>query len=435
MFLKSGSVCAFRGCGRSLIELGEEGDSDAIIGEMAHIVADSRQGPRGDEPLDESERNKHTNLILVCPDHHTIIDKQPRTYSVAVLWQMKAGHEERIATLAKKPVAKPKPQLKNERIQSTLLPITHLPQAVFAAPCAFLQNEESEVKKRIAYPQRKNENAPYELCPFILRDGKLLAFHNLRQPGNPFSSVIDNNKVEVKRTMEMWQDAEGKRRCVTLLNRSLYKYTARLGVRYDPDHTRFYFPVEEKGKERSAWYRSPNRDRIERLVAWEPKKKSTGEGKGFWWHLAARLRFHQMSDDQWCLSIRPERHLTTDSETPMPPHRIGRRVTSFKAKMYNDLYFKEVVFWRDYLSQGQPRFVLNFGSQSAVVDVQMVALDIEWIGIPGDENEFKNEVYEEDLFTLSEREEAIAGEELDWNEAEEDANEETHDEEAEFVEY
>jgi len=75
LFLKSGSVCAFRGCGRSLIELGEEGDSDAIIGEMAHIVADSRQGPRGDEPLDESERNKHTNLILVCPDHHTIIDK------------------------------------------------------------------------------------------------------------------------------------------------------------------------------------------------------------------------------------------------------------------------------------------------------------------------------------------------------------------------
>ncbi len=70
------------------------------------------------------------------------------------------------------------------------------------------------------------------------------------------------------------------------------------------EHRRFYFPVEEKRKERSVVYRPPNMARSERLVAWEPKRKSTGEGKGFWWHLAARLRFEQMSDDQWCLSIR-----------------------------------------------------------------------------------------------------------------------------------
>ena len=427
-------MCAFRDCGRSLIESGGEGDSDAIIGEMGHIVGASRQGPRGDEPLDDTERNKHANLILLCPTHHTIIDDQLRTYSVAVLRQMKADHEARIATLAKKSVPESKPELRRERIQSTLLPVTHLPEAVFAAPCAFLQSEESEVKQRIIYPKRVSDNDPHELAPFILRDGKLLAFHDLRQPKNPFSGVIDNNKVEKTRATEMWGDAEGKRRYVTLLNRSLYKYTARLGVRYDPEHRRFYFPVEEKGKERKVVYRSPNREHSERGVAWEPKRKSTGEGKGFWWHLAAGLHFHQVGDEQWCLSIRPERHLTTDSETSMPPHRIGRRVTSFKAKMYNDLYFKEVVFWRDYLSQGQPRFVLNFGSQSAVVDVQLVAFDVEWAGIPGDEKEFKNEVYEEDLFTLSDREEAIAGEQLDWSEAEADADEETHDDE-EFVEY
>lgn len=347
---------------------------------------------------------------------------------------MKADHEARMAALAKKPVPESKPELRNERIQSTLLPVTHLLQAVFSAPCAFLQSEEGEGKQRIIYPKRASDNDPYELAPFILREGKLFAFHDLRQPRNPFSGVIDNNKVEKTRATEMWQDAEGKRRYITLLNRSLYKYTARLGVRYDPEHRRFYFPVEEKGKERKVVYRSPNREHSERGGAWEPKRKSTGEGKGFWWHLAAGLHFHQVGEEQWCLSIRPERQLTTDSETPMPPHRIGRRVTSFKAKMYNDLYFKEVVFWRDYLSQGQPRFVLNFGSQSAVVDVQLVAFDVEWVGIPGDEKEFKNEVYEEDLFTISDREEAIAGEQLDWSEAEGDADEETHDDD-ELAEY
>jgi hypothetical protein len=96
-------VCAFRGCGRSLIESGGQGDGDAIIGEIAHIVGASRQGPRGDEPFDDAERNKHTNLILLCPTHHTIVDDQLRTYSVAVLRQMKADHEARMAALAKNP--------------------------------------------------------------------------------------------------------------------------------------------------------------------------------------------------------------------------------------------------------------------------------------------------------------------------------------------
>lgn len=166
-----------------------------------------------------------------------------------------------------------------------------MPQTVFAAPCAFLQSEEGEAKQRTVYPKRASGNDPDELAPFLLRGGKLLAFHDLRQPKNPFPSVIDSNKVEKTRAAEMWLDAEGKRRYVTLLNRSLYKYTARLGVRYDPEHRRFYFPVEEKGKERKVVYRSPKRGHSERGVACEPKRKSTGEGKGFWWHLAAGLRF------------------------------------------------------------------------------------------------------------------------------------------------
>ncbi|MCA1566060.1 MAG: hypothetical protein LC803_10575 [Acidobacteria bacterium] len=59
---------------------------------MAHILGASSQKPRGDEPLDDREGNKHTNLIPLCPTHHTIINDQLRTYSVIVLRQMKANH-------------------------------------------------------------------------------------------------------------------------------------------------------------------------------------------------------------------------------------------------------------------------------------------------------------------------------------------------------
>ncbi len=77
----SGGICAFAGCNKRLLEPGDADDDAAFLGEMAHIIADSRQGPRGISPMSEEDRDKHTNLVLLCGDHHTIIDAQPRTYS------------------------------------------------------------------------------------------------------------------------------------------------------------------------------------------------------------------------------------------------------------------------------------------------------------------------------------------------------------------
>jgi hypothetical protein len=135
-----------------------------------------------------------------------------------------------------------------------------------------------------------------------------------------------------------------------------------------------------------------------------------------------------MGQTQWCLSIRPERHLTSDGKLPLPPKQIGRRVTSKKARMYNDLYLGEVNFWRDYLSNGSPRFVLNFGDQSAVVETQFLPFDVNWPGIPGDDKPFKNQVYEDDLFSLSDLSNATDGELLEWEEAENGDQEEDPEE-------
>jgi hypothetical protein len=45
LLLECGGVCAFPGCGRSLVTPDTAVDKGAIIAEMAHIVADSREGP------------------------------------------------------------------------------------------------------------------------------------------------------------------------------------------------------------------------------------------------------------------------------------------------------------------------------------------------------------------------------------------------------
>lgn len=423
LFMLSGGVCAFPGCGKRLIEPGTETDDAAILAEMAHIVGDSHQGPRGDSAMSDEDRDKHTNLLLVCGDHHKLIDDRPRTYSVAVLRQMKADHEGRIRRAVSPTVVEQPPPMKDERIHGSLLPVTHLPEVVFSAPCAFNEHQEDQVKKRIRYPQGQDD----VLIRFLLRDGKLFSFHNLSDPKGPFADVIDHRKVEPSPCLKLWNDAEGHRRFIALMNKALYKFTARLDVRFDPTHHRFYFPATEPGKPRKIKYRPLNAKQKSRPVVHQPKRRSTGEPRGFWSHLGVGLRFHRMAEKQWCLSLRPEFHLTQDGETVLPSDQIGRRVTSKKSRMRNYKYLAEVNFWRDYLSNGSPHIVLNFGDQSAVIGTEFLAFDVSWPGVPGDDMAFKNLTYAEDLFSKSEMATAVDGTPYEWEsenaEPEEDADE------------
>ena len=85
LLLESGGICAFPGCNRRLVSPDSSLDSGAVIAELAHIVADSREGPRGKVSLSDAERNGYENFIVLCPEHHKVIDSQPNTFSIQVL--------------------------------------------------------------------------------------------------------------------------------------------------------------------------------------------------------------------------------------------------------------------------------------------------------------------------------------------------------------
>ncbi len=418
----SGGICGFPSCNKRLVEPGNTADGAAFLGEMAHIVAESRQGPRGDSPMSDADRDKHTNLLLLCGDHHKTIDSQPRTFSVSVLRRIKEDHENRILRATSSSAPLQPPTLSREVIHSSLLAVTHLPAAVFAAPCAFHEGQEDQVKERIHFPDSGSD-----LIRFILRDGKLFSFHNLKDPKGPFRDVINQKGVETIRSEQWWNDSEGHRRFITLLNRGLYKYAARKRVRFDPAHKRFFFEALTPGKPRTERYRPLNARSRTKLVVWQPKIKATGQPRNYWWHLAVGLAFLRVDKRQWCFCIRPERHLTSDGVTPLPPKQIGRRVTSKKARMWNDVYLGEVNFWRDFLSGGSPKIVLNFGDQSAVIDTELLTFGVDWPGIPGDSKPFSNITYDLDLFSRSEYEDALAGEDLEWENDDESPEEDEED--------
>lgn len=88
---RSGNRCAFPDCDQLLTE--GEGSDGLVVGEMAHICGEKSGAARQDATLLPGFVNSYDNLILMCPTHHTIIDKDEATYTVDVLREMKAVRE------------------------------------------------------------------------------------------------------------------------------------------------------------------------------------------------------------------------------------------------------------------------------------------------------------------------------------------------------
>jgi hypothetical protein len=80
-------------CRCDLVAPATTADRAAIVGEIAHIVANSDTGPRPDPTFPKELRNKYENLILLCPNDHTPVDKQDSSFTVEDLRQWKADHE------------------------------------------------------------------------------------------------------------------------------------------------------------------------------------------------------------------------------------------------------------------------------------------------------------------------------------------------------
>ena len=90
--------CEFPGCNKSLYE-DELTKQAGNFSENAHIIAFSPRGPRGEGDKDGRPANVDTvdNFMLLCAEHHKLIDSSPERYPVSVLRQYKLEHEERIA--------------------------------------------------------------------------------------------------------------------------------------------------------------------------------------------------------------------------------------------------------------------------------------------------------------------------------------------------
>jgi len=93
LWSRAAGMCSHPDCKKRLIVEATANDAPSSIGEAAHIVARMERGPRGGTEMTPTERDGCSNLILLCANHHAVVDSQPQTYTVEVLRGWKAEHE------------------------------------------------------------------------------------------------------------------------------------------------------------------------------------------------------------------------------------------------------------------------------------------------------------------------------------------------------
>ncbi len=86
--------CSYPNCGLDLIPFLDTG-GPTIVGQMAHVIGRMPGAARSDSEIGIDD--SYENLILLCPTHHTLIDKSPLDFPETRLRKWKAELEDKRA--------------------------------------------------------------------------------------------------------------------------------------------------------------------------------------------------------------------------------------------------------------------------------------------------------------------------------------------------
>ena len=84
LFARSQNQCAMPKCKAPIVV------GDTVVGEICHIKARRKNGPRYDPVLTLAQRNSYENLLLLCRTCHTLIDADKKTYTAELLGEIKS---------------------------------------------------------------------------------------------------------------------------------------------------------------------------------------------------------------------------------------------------------------------------------------------------------------------------------------------------------
>ena len=99
LLIRAGGKCSFKDCNNRL-SIKEKDGKVTNVSEIAHIRAEKEKGPRFDPQFDIKKIHDYENLILLCREHHKLVDDRTDIYSIEKLIEMKKEHEGKIEKIS-----------------------------------------------------------------------------------------------------------------------------------------------------------------------------------------------------------------------------------------------------------------------------------------------------------------------------------------------
>lgn len=97
LFADSGGYCQRPHCANPLFV--DTATNNIHVAEVAHIIAASATGPRAEVKVSPADRGSYDNLILLCANCHTTIDKAPGDFPDDMVRDWKRKQVDRITSL------------------------------------------------------------------------------------------------------------------------------------------------------------------------------------------------------------------------------------------------------------------------------------------------------------------------------------------------
>ncbi len=94
LFATSAGYCQNPGCANELFV--EAAGKSIHIAEMAHVFAANDRGPRANPELSQEERGAFENLVMLCANCHTMVDKAPEAFSDVMMLGWKRDHAHKL---------------------------------------------------------------------------------------------------------------------------------------------------------------------------------------------------------------------------------------------------------------------------------------------------------------------------------------------------
>ena len=162
------------------------------IGDMAHVIARSPRGPRGQARCPGD--NRYENLILLCPTDHRQADRAPADFPAAKLRRWKRLHErwveQRLLDVPRIPVVWRIRHLPNELLAGRGRTLTSIARALDGRPVQVLYGMPGVGKSQIAAHLAAERSARYSVVVW-------LRAHDLTTFGDDLRTFADDLRLDV----------------------------------------------------------------------------------------------------------------------------------------------------------------------------------------------------------------------------------------------